>query len=93
MNNIGSVCALFLTGLVNDRFGRRMGMSTGVILVILGTSVQAPSVNEGMFLGGRFILGFAVAFCCVSAPCHVSEMAHPQWRGSLTVLYNYTWYD
>ncbi|KFY31700.1 hypothetical protein V493_00880 [Pseudogymnoascus sp. VKM F-4281 (FW-2241)] len=92
MYNIGSIPAVFLTGPVNDLWGRRMGMFTGAMIIIVGTCVQAPSVNSGMFLAGRFILGFGVSFCCVSAPCYVSEMAHPAWRGTLTGLYNCTWY-
>ncbi|KAK3329963.1 hypothetical protein B0H66DRAFT_572223 [Apodospora peruviana] len=92
MYNIGSVAAVFFTGPVNDWFGRRWGMFTGAAIVIVGTCVQAPSTTQGQFLGGRFLLGFGVSFCCVSAPCYVSEMAHPRWRGTLTGLYNCTWY-
>ena len=84
MYNIGSIPAVFLTGPVNDRFGRRAGMFTGATIIIIGTCIQAPSVNHEMFLAGRFILGFGVSFCCVSAPCYVSEMAHPHWRGTIT---------
>lgn len=92
MYNIGSVAAVFFTGPVNDYFGRRWGMFTGAAIVIIGTVVQATSTGRGQFLGGRFVLGFGVSFCCVSAPCYVSEMAHPKWRGTLTGLYNCTWY-
>jgi sugar porter (SP) family MFS transporter len=92
MYNIGSVAAVFFTGPVNDYFGRRWGMFTGALVVIVGTCVQAPSTSSGQFLAGRFVLGFGVSFCCVSAPCYVSEMAHPRWRGTLTGLYNCTWY-
>ncbi|CAP60204.1 uncharacterized protein PODANS_1_5170 [Podospora anserina S mat+] len=92
MYNIGSVAAVFFTGPVNDWFGRRWGMFTGAIIIIIGTCVQAPSTTPGQFLAGRFVLGFGVSFCCVSAPCYVSEMAHPKWRGTLTGLYNCTWY-
>ncbi|KAF2836366.1 general substrate transporter [Patellaria atrata CBS 101060] len=89
---IGSIPAVFLTGPVNDYWGRRMGMFTGALIIILGTCIQAPAVNRSMFLAGRFLLGFGVSFCCVSAPCYVSEMAHPSWRGTITGLYNCTWY-
>lgn len=92
MYNIGSVAAVFFTGPVNDYFGRRWGMFTGALIVIVGTIVQATSYGREQFLGGRFVLGFGVSFCCVSAPCYVSEMAHPRWRGTLTGLYNCTWY-
>ncbi|KAK4231088.1 lactose permease [Podospora fimiseda] len=92
MYNIGSVAAIFFTGPVNDWFGRRWGMFTGAFIIIVGTCVQAPSTTARQFLAGRFVLGFGVSFCCVSAPCYVSEMAHPKWRGTLTGLYNCTWY-
>ncbi|KAK4144466.1 general substrate transporter [Dichotomopilus funicola] len=92
MYNIGSVAAVFFTGPVNDYFGRRWGMFVGALIVIVGTCVQAPSTTQGQFLAGRFVLGFGVSFCCVSAPCYVSELAHPRWRGTLTGLYNCTWY-
>ncbi|KAK4193171.1 putative transporter [Podospora australis] len=92
MYNIGSVAAVFFTGPVNDWFGRRWGMFVGALIIIIGTCVQAPSTTSGQFLAGRFVLGFGVSFCCVSAPCYVSEMAHPKWRGTLTGLYNCTWY-
>ncbi|KAJ5832531.1 hypothetical protein N7474_000842 [Penicillium riverlandense] len=90
--NIGSIPAVLLSGPVNDLFGRRMGMFTGAAIIIVGTCIQAPAVSHGMFLAGRFILGFGVSFCCVSAPCYVSEMAHPVWRGTITGLYNCMWY-
>ncbi|KAK0119977.1 hypothetical protein ONS95_011401 [Cadophora gregata] len=90
--NIGSIPAVILTGPVNDRFGRRAGMFTGSVIIIIGTCIQAPAINMHMFMGGRFLLGFGVSFCCVSAPCYVSEMAHPMWRGTLTGLYNTCWY-
>ncbi|KAL2818586.1 general substrate transporter [Aspergillus granulosus] len=90
--NIGSIPAVFFTGPANDYLGRRMGMFIGALIIVVGTCVQSPSVNRGMFLAGRFILGFGVSFCCVSAPCYVSEIAHPAWRGTITGLYNCTWY-
>ena len=92
MYNIGSVAAVFFTGPTNDYFGRRWGMFVGALIVVVGTCVQAPCTSRGQFLAGRFVLGFGVSFCCVSAPCYVSEMAHPSWRGTLTGLYNTTWY-
>jgi MFS family permease len=69
-----------------------MGMFVGAMVVIIGTCIQATAQGYGQFIAGRFLLGFGVSFCCVSAPCYVSEMAHPKWRGTLTGFYNCTWY-
>lgn len=93
MYNIGSVAAVFFTGPTNDYLGRRAGMFIGSAIVVIGTCIQAPATGHGMFLGGRFVLGFGVSYCCVSAPCYVSEMAHPRWRGTLTGLYNCEFHD
>jgi sugar porter (SP) family MFS transporter len=67
-------------------------MFTGAVIIIIGTCIQAPAVNHGMFLAGRFILGFGVSFCVISAPCYVSEISHPVWRGTMTGAYNTFWY-
>ena len=41
-----------------DLFGRRMGVTIGLIILFVGTIIQVvPSVNEGMFIGGRFLVG------------------------------------
>ncbi|KAH8588133.1 lactose permease [Bisporella sp. PMI_857] len=75
--NIGSIAAIPFTGPTNDLFGRRIGMFTGAVIIIIG---------------GRFILGFGVSFCSVSAPTYVSELSHPRWRGTQTGLYNCMWW-
>lgn len=90
--SLGSIPAIVLAGPVNDYLGRRMGIFTGCVLIVIGTCIQAPAINHGMFLAGRFILGFGVAFCNVSSPCYVSELAHPVWRGTLTGMYNCLWW-
>ncbi|KAJ5691750.1 hypothetical protein N7462_001173 [Penicillium macrosclerotiorum] len=90
--NIGSIPAVILSCPVNDIFGRRKGMFTGAAIIIISTCIQAPATSHEMFLAGRFILGFGVSFCYVSAQCYVSEMAHRVWRGTLTGLHNCTWY-
>lgn len=90
--NIGSIAAIPFTGPLNDYYGRRIGMFTGAALIVLGTCIQAPAHNISMFIGGRFILGFGVSFCSVSAPCYVSEMSHPKFRGIHTGLYNCMWW-
>lgn len=84
--NIGSLAALPFAGPINDWLGRRFGILTGCIFVILGTCIQAPAVNTGMFIGGRFLCGFGQGFINVSAPMFVAEMAHPYWRGPLSGL-------
>ncbi|GAM36615.1 hypothetical protein TCE0_018r05833 [Talaromyces pinophilus] len=90
--NIGTACAVLFVGPVNDHWGRRAGMWTGAAIVIIGTFLTARAKDHGMFIAGRFVLGFGVCFLNVSGPVYVGEMAHPVWRGPLSGLYNCFWY-
>lgn len=89
---IGNIVGSFFCGPFTDRWGRRWGMFIGAMIIILGTCIQAPAINKGMFIGGRFILGFGVATCATAGPSYVAEMAHPAWRGTITGLYNTFWF-
>ncbi|KLU87965.1 hypothetical protein MAPG_06955 [Magnaporthiopsis poae ATCC 64411] len=51
-----------------------------------------PAVNEGMFIGGRFLVGLGSNLSQGSAPLLIVELAHPQHRGKLTTMYNCLWY-
>ncbi|KAH6695675.1 general substrate transporter [Plectosphaerella plurivora] len=89
--NVGNICAAPTVPFATDIFGRRMGMFVGAVVIIIGSCVQATSKTIGQFMGGRFLLGFGVSYCCIAAPTYVSEIAHPKWRGTLTGLYNCMW--
>lgn len=41
-------------------------MFIGAAIIIIGTAIQAPATSLGMFIGGRFILGFGVATCATA---------------------------
>lgn len=38
------------------------------------------------FMGGRFLLGFGVSYCCIAAPTYVSELAHPKVCNTMHVV-------
>lgn len=43
---------------VADRFGRKLGVTIGLVVLFVGTIIQVvPAVNSGMFLAGRFLVG------------------------------------
>ncbi|RGP78341.1 lactose permease [Fusarium longipes] len=89
--NVGSVAAAPTVPFTTDLLGRRAGMFTGAVIIIIGTCIQATAKTMGQFMGGRFLLGFGVSYCCIAAPTYVSELAHPKWRGTLTGFYNCMW--
>ncbi|KAG8668161.1 hypothetical protein FPOAC2_10071 [Fusarium poae] len=89
--NVGSVAAAPTVPFTTDLIGRRAGMFTGAVIIIIGTCIQATAKSMAQFMGGRFMLGFGVSYCCIAAPTYVSELAHPKWRGTLTGFYNCMW--
>ncbi|RYO04282.1 hypothetical protein AA0119_g4170 [Alternaria tenuissima] len=95
MYQIGGVVALPFIGPACDTWGRRIGMMIGGVLGCIGVIIQstAPASNPvGQFMGGRFLLGFAVPIMTTAGPLHVIETAHPAHRGVITGLYNTFWF-
>lgn len=95
MYQIGGVVALPFIGPACDTWGRRIGMMIGGALGCAGVIIQstAPAHNPiGQFMGGRFLLGFAVPIMTTAGPLHVVETAHPAHRGIITGLYNTFWF-
>lgn len=91
--NIGAFAALFFAPYIADLFGRKIGIAIGLVILIVGAIIQVvPSVNKGMFIGGRFLVGFGSNISQGSAPLLITELAHPQHRGKLTTMFNTLWY-
>ncbi|KAL5338858.1 general substrate transporter [Aspergillus crustosus] len=93
IHNTGGICALFFSSYIANLLGRRAGLAVGIIVIFVGVIVQSvPSVNRGMFIAGRFLVGLRSNISQGSAPLLVTELAHPQHRGTLTTRYNTLWY-
>ncbi|KAJ7591651.1 general substrate transporter [Mycena floridula] len=90
--SIGSIVGVCIAGPITDRFGRRGGMFTGSLIIIVGAVVITAAKTQKYLLAGRFVLGFGVAISTTAAPSYVVEMSPPQWRGRLTGLYNTFYY-
>src|ERR1700710_1531825 len=58
--SVGSILALPITPYIADIFGRRVGVITGCLIMIVGVVIQSAAVNIGMFIAARFLIGFGV---------------------------------
>ncbi|KAM0371989.1 hypothetical protein ACHAO7_008340 [Fusarium culmorum] len=67
-------------------------MAVGDIIVILSTIIQTASINTGMYMASRFLIGFGITIASSSAPMLAAELAHPESRTTLTSMYNTLWY-
>ncbi|KXT08497.1 hypothetical protein AC579_8615 [Pseudocercospora musae] len=95
MYQIGGVCALPFVGPAIDTWGRKVGMSIGAWLIIVGTIINGTTLftaDDGQLKGGRFLLGFGVSIVSAAGPIYVVETAHPSWRGIVTAYCNTFWF-
>jgi sugar porter (SP) family MFS transporter len=90
--SVGSIVALPITPYIADIAGRRAGIITGCLLMIVGVVLQSAGLNIQMFIAARFLIGFGVAIAHGSAPLLIAELVHPQHRAIFTTIYNSTWY-
>lgn len=90
--SVGSIVALPITPYIADIAGRRAGVITGCIIMILGVVLQSIGINISMFIAARFLIGFGVAIAHGAAPLLIAELCHPQHRAIFTTIYNSTWY-
>ncbi|EHK21185.1 uncharacterized protein TRIVIDRAFT_78356 [Trichoderma virens Gv29-8] len=89
---IGNMVGSLFTGPICDYFGRRAGMMTGSLFIMVGAIVQTASKSDAYLLGGRFALGFGVSIGTSSAPTYALELAPPQWRARVVGYYNTFFY-
>lgn len=87
--------SLYMAGLVST-FGasyttRILGRKPTILIAafsfLIGAALNAGAVNFAMLLVGRIMLGVGVGFGNQAVPLYLSEMAPPQWRGGLNMLF------
>jgi MFS family permease len=57
------------------------------VIIVIGALVNGLANSEGMFIGGRIILGFGGGITKVCAPALLNEIAHPRLRPILACIY------
>lgn len=78
----GAIFGGFFGGWVGDKLGRKKATFLGAILSLLGSGLQAGSVNADMFIVARVIAGFGMGIIIVIIPSWVSELSEAHDRGS-----------
>ncbi|CCC05069.1 unnamed protein product [Sordaria macrospora k-hell] len=91
MFNIGSIFSFFITPYVADNYGRRPSIVAGCIIMIFGGLLTGFCNGYGMYMGGRFLLGFGNSLAQMASPLLLTEIVHPQHRGPVTAIYNCLW--
>ncbi|BFZ62129.1 hypothetical protein YB2330_003208 [Saitoella coloradoensis] len=90
--SIGAVLAVPFVPWTNDRFGRKVSILVGSVILLIGVIIQTASVNIAMFVVSRVILGMGIPFAISGASQLIVELAYPKERAVLTGLFNESWY-
>ncbi|KAI9927097.1 hypothetical protein ASPWEDRAFT_177557 [Aspergillus wentii DTO 134E9] len=83
---LGAIFGAFINGPIADRFSRRWSILYANIIFLIGSAIQAGSINIPMIFVGRFITGLAVGMLSMVVPLYIGEVAPPNLRGSLVAL-------
>ncbi|TVY86688.1 Sugar transporter [Lachnellula willkommii] len=77
--------SIFIIG-YGDQLGRRRAVLLGVIIMLIGTAIQASSFEIGQLIVGRIVTGVGNGMNTSSIPVWQSEMAPPKIRGFLVLF-------
>lgn len=88
---IGQMCASLFVWIA-DWLGRKYLILIGTLGVVVGTIVTATAKSLSVFIGGRFLLSFFAQLACAASPLLLVEIAPPQYRGTVSGLYNTFYY-
>ncbi|KAH8891707.1 general substrate transporter [Thozetella sp. PMI_491] len=88
MMPVGKVIGSFVAAPMSNVYGRKKALVFGLGLAIAGAAVQAGSVNYGLLLFSRLLIGLGAAFMSQASPLLLAELAYPTQRGKITSLYN-----
>lgn len=84
---IGGILAVPFISTISDRYGRRMGITTGALVCCLGAALQGAAQNLPMFVISRGIIGAGSVLINASGAPLITEIAHPKHRTTATALF------
>ncbi|KPM36276.1 hypothetical protein AK830_g10295 [Neonectria ditissima] len=84
---LGAVGGALLLSPANEFFGRKWAIIISIILYTIGAALEAGSMNFGMIVSSRVILGVGVGLEGGTVPVYVAETVERRIRGNLVSLY------
>ncbi len=83
----GCAVAALVSGVLADRFGRRLLIGAGAIIFIAGTIVASLATSFAVVTVGRFIQGLAVGVVTFVIPLYLAEISPKKIRGRGVVAF------
>ncbi|KAF4499896.1 myo-inositol transport ITR1 [Fusarium agapanthi] len=86
---LGAVGGALLLSPANEYLGRKGAIIIAIILYTIGAALEAGSINFGMIVSSRVILGLGVGLEGGTVPVYVAETVERRIRGNLVSLYQF----
>ncbi|GGJ92217.1 sugar porter family MFS transporter [Pseudomonas matsuisoli] len=83
----GALFGCLLTGPLSDHLGRRRTIIGVGLVFAVGSILCAMAPSVGFLIGSRFLLGLSAGSATQIIPVYIAEVAPPQHRGKLVVLF------
>lgn len=87
----GVLISLTFSSQLCEKIGRRLPITIGTSIIIIGSILQTAAAHYAMFVVGRFLIGIGSGLVAVAAPQLMMECAYPSQRGKLVSLYMTQW--
>lgn len=91
IKDIANLCSILFIWIV-DYIGRKKTIMIGAGGTLIGVAVVSTAKTALIFIWGRFILFFFSAIGYVAVPVYLVEDSPPQYRGTLSGLFNTFYY-
>ncbi len=84
--SLGAAVGALAAGPMTDRFGRKSLLIVDAAIYAVGAILSAVTVNVGILLGARTLIGLAVGADSAIATAYIAEFAPSGRRGQLSII-------
>jgi sugar porter (SP) family MFS transporter len=84
--SLGAAVGALAAGPLTDRFGRKSLLIADAAIYALGAILSAVTINAGMLLSARTLIGVAVGADSAIATAYIAEFAPAGRRGQLSII-------
>ncbi|MGO4957514.1 sugar porter family MFS transporter [Luteococcus sp. OSA5] len=81
---LGAAAGALVSGILNEKLGRKKTMSTIAVLFFFGALGCVVAPGLGLLLVSRVVLGLAVGAASATVPVYLAELAPTERRGALS---------
>lgn len=88
MMPVGKIFGFSFVAPFSNHYGRKTSLVLAFIIAVIGAGIQAGSVNFGVLVFSRWLLGFGCGVMSQPSPILLAELSYPTHRGRVTALYH-----